>query len=164
MKANDNCIEINLAEQSLKLKTGGKIIKQYPASTAKNGAGELQDSECTPRGKHVIAEKIGQGSKLNSVFVGRKESGEIYKPELRQAHPERDWILTRILWLRGSEPGRNLDGAVDSYHRYIYIHGTPEDVDMNIPGSRGCIRLRNRDIIDLFDRIDEGTPVNITED
>ncbi len=122
------------------------------------------DSECTPRGQHVIAEKIGAGCEVNAVFVGRQATEELYTPELRRNNPGRDWILTRILWLRGCEPGRNQGGMVDSYNRYIYIHGTPDDVDMNKPGSRGCIRLRNRDIIDLFDRVDEGTAVNILED
>jgi L,D-transpeptidase catalytic domain len=140
------------------------LIKEYPVSTAKNGAGEEMGSECTPRGRHVIAGKIGANCPANSVFVGREASGEIYGPELRKRHPQRDWVLTRILRLRGCEPGRNLDGNVDSYNRYIYLHGSPDDVDINTPGSHGCIRLRNQDIIELFDRVEEGTSVNIIED
>lgn len=164
MNSKNHWIEINLTTQTLSLMSEDDSIKQYPVSTAKNGAGEMMDSECTPRGKHIIAEKIGANSQVNTVFIGRQASGEIYEPELRKTQPDRDWILTRILWLRGSEPGRNLEGKVDSYDRHIYIHGTPDDVDMNVPGSHGCVRLRNQDIIDLFDQVKEGTPVNITED
>ena len=164
MNRDNPRIEISLANQTLRLIAAGDVIKQYPVSTAKKGAGETMDSECTPRGKHLIAEKIGANCEINSVFVGRMASGEIYEPKLRQMELDRDWVLTRILWLRGAEPGRNLDGKVDSYNRYIYLHGTPDDVDINVPGSHGCIRLRNTDIIDLFDRVEEGTVVTITED
>ncbi|MFT5132164.1 MAG: L,D-transpeptidase YbiS [Gammaproteobacteria bacterium] len=161
---NDKWIEISLSAQTLSLLSKKGQIKHYPVSSAKNGAGEIMDSECTPRGKHVIAEKIGASSEVNTVFVGRQASGEIYEPSLRKRHPERDWILTRILWLRGTEPGLNMGGKVDSFDRYIYIHGTPDDVDMNVCGSRGCIRLRNQDVIDLFEQVEEGTSVIITED
>ncbi len=164
MNTKNQWIEVSLSRQSLSLMSADGLIKKYPASTAKNGAGELIDSECTPRGKHVIAEKIGANRQVNSVFVGRQASGEIFEPGLRKTHPDRDWILTRILWLRGTEPGRNLNGEVDSYSRYIYIHGTPDDMNMNTPGSRGCIRLRNQDIIELFDWVEEGTVVTIMED
>lgn len=159
---NDRCvIEVSIQDQKLYLKSGDKIIKTYPVSTAKNGPGEIRDSECTPRGKHVIAEKIGDGCEINTVFVGRRPTGEIYRPELRGAHPDRDWILTRILWLRGTEDGINKNGEVDSYRRYIYIHGSPDDVEMGKPGSRGCIRMRNRDVIELFDKIAIDTEVMI---
>lgn len=120
-------------------------------------------SGCTPRGKHVIAEKIGGGAEINTVFVGRCPTGEIYSPALRRQHPGRDWILTRILWLRGVERGVNRGGEVDSYNRYIYIHGAPDDVPMGTPGSAGCIRMRNKDIIALFERVQVGTPVKIQE-
>ena len=159
----DNWIEINLSAQVLSLMAIDGLVKQYPVSTAKNGAGEIMDSECTPRGEHVIAEKIGASCEVNSVFVGRQPSGEIYHPSLRELHPERDWILTRIMWLHGTEPGRNHGGKVDSYDRFIYIHGTPDDVDISKCGSHGCVRLRNQDVIDLFDRVEEGTKVLITE-
>jgi len=164
MPADKPWIEISLADQSLRLRTGDGVLRQYPASTAKNGAGEMMDSECTPRGAHVIAEKIGADCGINTVFVGRRPTGERYSTALRRRHPGRDWILTRILRLRGTEPGRNLHGDVDSYERFIYIHGTPEDVDLTVPGSHGCVRLRNEDIIDLFDRVEEGTAVIIRED
>ncbi|NKB38845.1 MAG: L,D-transpeptidase family protein [Gammaproteobacteria bacterium] len=163
MNTDEYRIEINLAEQSLKLLKGDELLQQYPVSTARNGAGEMIDSECTPRGQHIIAEKIGEGCALNSVFVGRQETGEIFSQEMAIQHPQRDWILTRILRLRGLEAGRNLNGDVDSYARYIYIHGTPDTVDISTPGSHGCIRLRNRDIVELFDLVDKSTPVNISE-
>lgn len=157
-------IEVNLSWQTLSLMAKDGVIKKYTISSALNGAGEIMDSECTPRGKHVIAEKIGAGCEANTVFVGRQATGELYEPALAEKFPERDWILTRILWLRGIEPGRNQGGNVDSYRRYIYIHGMPDDVDINTCGSRGCIRLRNQDIIDLFDQVEEGAMVTITED
>ena len=163
MSHSDPYIKVDISRQVLELFSGDKLLKSYPASTAKNGTGEIMDSECTPRGQHVIAEMIGENSPVNSVFVGRKETGEIFNPCMRDSEPERDWILTRIMWLRGKQPGFNLDGNVDSYQRYIYIHGTPDDVDMSVPGSRGCIRLRNQDIIELFDIVDEGTDVEINE-
>lgn len=156
-------IEISIGSQTLILYSGDECLCRYPVSTARNGAGEQRDSFCTPRGEHRIAEKIGDGCAPGTVFVGRRPTGELYSPDLRQAGPERDWILTRILWLEGMEAGRNRGGDVDSRNRYIYIHGTPDDVDMSVPGSRGCIRMRNDDIIDLFDRVDSGTPVLISE-
>lgn len=163
MNNSKHRIEINLSEQSLKLLHGKEVLKQYPVSTARNGAGELINSECTPRGQHVIAEKIGADCALNTVFVGRKETGELFSQELAAQYPDRDWILTRILRLRGTEAGRNLNGNVDSYERYIYIHGTPDEVDITTPGSHGCIRLYNKDIVELFELVDEATPVNINE-
>ena len=119
------------------------------------------DSECTPRGQHRIDAKIGAGCPVNSVFVGRVPTGEIYDRALRVRHPDRDWILTRIMWLRGIEDGNNAGGNVDSKARYIYIHGTPDDTDMSVNGSRGCIRMSNHDIEQLFDLVDEETPVYI---
>jgi len=154
-------IEISLADQTLKLVQGDQMMREYTVSTAKNGPGEAMNSECTPLGEHVITEKIGDGEPANRVFVSREPTGEIYTPELRQQHPDRDWILTRILWLSGCEEGRNKGGDVDSHDRYIYIHGAPDDVAMGQPGSRGCIRMRNEDVIELFDLVAEATRVVI---
>lgn len=154
-------IEISLADQTLKLVQGDQMMREYAISTAKNGPGEMMDSECTPRGEHVITEKIGDGQSVNSIFVGREPTGEIYTPELRKLHPDRDWIITRILWLSGCENGRNKGGNVDSHDRYIYIHGAPDDVAMGQPGSRGCIRMRNEDVIELFGMVEESTRVVI---
>ncbi len=157
-------IQISISDQKLTLFDGNKLIKQYSISTAKNGPGEEMDSECTPCGEHIITEKIGEGSESNSVFVGRIATGELYDPTLRELHPERDWILTRILWLSGTEEGKNKGVNVDSYDRYIYIHGSPDDVEMGQPGSRGCVRMRNMDVVELFDLIDVGTRVIINDD
>lgn len=156
-------IEINLGKQCLRLFNGDELIGEYTVSTAKNGPGEQMDSECTPRGAHAIAEKIGDGCSLNTVFVNRQATGEIYTSALRELHPGRDWILTRILWLTGLEPGINQGGNVDSHDRYIYIHGSPDDVAMGIPGSRGCIRMHNEDVIELFNRVSVNTGVLIRE-
>ncbi len=160
----DKHIEVNISTQTLTLFAGDDVIKQYTISTAKNGPGEQMDSECTPRGKHLIREKIGAACKANTVFVGREPTGELYHPELREQFPDRDWILTRILWLSGSEAGKNKGGRVDSYDRYIYIHGGPDDVAMGVPGSRGCVRMRNADMIELFDLVETETGVNIVEE
>jgi lipoprotein-anchoring transpeptidase ErfK/SrfK len=156
-------IEIDLGSQRLRLLRGDELLREYPVSTARNGAGERMDTGCTPRGRHVIAEKLGEGAAPGTVFVGRRPTGEIYSAELRAQSPSRDWILTRILWLSGAEPGRNQGGEVDTHDRYIYIHGAPEDVPMGTPGSAGCIRMRNQDVIDLFDRVPPGTGVLIRE-
>ena len=149
----DYYIELILSEQRLFLKKAGWVEKTYRVSTAANGAGEKQNSACTPRGKHSIAEKTGAGCAVNTVFVGRKPTGEYYTPALARQFPERDWILTRILRLSGEEPGFNKGGEVDSYARFIYIHGAPDEVEMGIPGSHGCIRMHNQDVIHLFDRV-----------
>ncbi len=157
-------IEIGLREQRLWLRAGGRVLAGYPCSTARNGPGEVQDSECTPRGWHAVAEKIGAECAPGTVFVARRPTGEICSAELRARAPGRDWILTRILWLTGLEPGRNQGGNVDSKNRYIYIHGAPDDAAMGMPGSRGCVRMRNSDIIDLFERVSVGTRVHICDD
>jgi L,D-transpeptidase YbiS len=160
----DYHIEISLTNQCLRLKHGAQVITEYLVSTGRNGPGELQDSECTPRGEHVIYAKIGAHCLPDTVFVSRRPTGEIYTPELRARFPSRDWILTRIVWLAGREPGKNAGGNVDSRERYIYIHGAPDDVPMGMPGSRGCIRMRNADIIQLFNLIEVGMRVVIVED
>lgn len=157
-------IIISIPEQSLTLFDDDKQLKQYSISTARNGPGEKMDSECTPCGTHVISEKIGEGAEANSVFVGRVATGEIYHPSLREQHPDRDWILTRILWLSGMEEGKNKGGKLDSHDRYIYIHGSPDDVSMGQSGSRGCIRMRNNEVIELFEMIEVGTEVAINDE
>jgi len=141
----------------------GKVVQTYTISSAKNGVGEIMDSECTPRGWHKIRAKIGEGASVNTVFVGRRPTGEIYSPELATQFDNRDWILTRIFWLSGLEPGKNRLGNVDTMRRYVYIHGAPDRVKMGKPGSRGCIRMRNSDIIELFERIPVGTKVLIDD-
>jgi lipoprotein-anchoring transpeptidase ErfK/SrfK len=162
-KITQRIIEIDLARQRLVLKEGDSILLDTTVSTARNGAGEINGSECTPRGRHVIHEKIGSGCEVNSVFVGRQPTGELYSRRLAEKYPGRDWILTRILWLDGTEEGINKSGNVDTLQRFVYIHGSPDNVTMGEPGSHGCIRLRNDDVIRLFDLVDVGTPVMIRE-
>jgi L,D-transpeptidase YbiS len=142
----------------------GKVLGEYPVSTAKAGVGEMTGSYQTPRGRHRIRAKIGNGQPENAVFVGRRPTGEIWTPELYEQFPGRDWILTRILWLSGCEPGRNRLGCVDTMRRYVYIHGSPDTAQMGVPGSHGCVRMRNADIVELFDRVPCYSEVEITED
>lgn len=157
-------IEVSIADQQLRLLDAqGEVVASYLVSTALNGPGETKNSCCTPRGLHVVRAKIGEGAIMGSVFVGRRATGEVWSHELGKQHPERDWILTRILWLSGQELGFNRLADVDSMQRYIYIHGTPDDQPMGIPHSHGCIRMRNRDVVNLFDAVPVGTSVNIIE-
>lgn len=157
-------IEISIPEQRLRLlDAAGIVLAEYPVSTALNGPGESKNSGCTPRGRHVIRAKIGAGAPTASVFIGRRPTGEIWTPALAEQHPERDWILTRILWLSGCEPGVNRLGACDSMQRYIYIHGTPDSEPMGVPCSHGCIRMRNDDVVALFDRVPVGTSVVVRD-
>lgn len=159
--AGEPYIDISIAEQRLRLLQSTHILSEYPVSTAQNGPGQLKGSECTPTGWHKIRAKIGGYAPLNSVFVGRRPTGEIYTPRLALKYPERDWILSRILWLSGLEPGYNRYGDVDSAWRYIYIHGCPDELMQGIPASHGCIRMRNADVVELFDSIDAGCKVFI---
>lgn len=156
-------IVVSVRRQELALLENGEPVRTWPVSTAANGPGEKNGSLCTPRGRHVIAEKVGPNAPLNAVFIGRIATGEIWTPELAAQHPDRDWILTRILWLEGCEEGRNRGGDVDSRQRFIYIHGTPDNEPMGVPASHGCIRMRNEDVVELFERVAEGTEVRIEE-
>ncbi|MEE9446713.1 MAG: L,D-transpeptidase [Arenicellales bacterium] len=156
-------LEVDIAEQSLRVFKNESLFKTYSISSAANGVGEVINSECTPRGEHIIRAKIGADSPVNAVFVGRRFTGEIYTPQMRAQFPNRDWILTRILWLSGTQQGKNRLGRVDTMRRYVYIHGTPDEVEMGQTGSRGCIRMRNQDLIELFDQVDVGTAINIIE-
>lgn len=156
-------IMVSISQQTLSLFKEGNLIKIYQVSTGKNGAGETFGSEKTPRGKHIIRAKIGHGECENTVFRARRPTGEIYSQELALQFPERDWILTRILWLSGKEVGKNRLGTTDTMRRYIYIHGTPDTTELGKPGSRGCIRMRNQELIELFDLVPVGTEIYINE-
>ena len=158
-------IEILISRQELHLYDDiGGVIAHYPVSTAVNGAGCEKDSGCTPLGAHIIRAKIGDSAALNTVFKGRRPTGEICTPELMTQFPNRDWILTRILWLSGKEVGKNRLGNVDTMQRYIYIHGSPDSTEMSKVGSYGCVRMRNDDVIALFNVVAVGTRVFIHED
>jgi lipoprotein-anchoring transpeptidase ErfK/SrfK len=158
---------INIAQQTLTLYQQHIEVGRYTISTAKNGIGSQQDSGCTPLGQHLIAQKIGGSEPINAVFIGRVATGEVYSARLAAEQPERDWILSRILWLDGVEDGinkgSNSQGGCDTYQRYIYLHGTPDSEPMGVPRSHGCVRMRNQDIIELFAHVHEGTSVSIIE-
>ena len=155
-------IVIDVPSQSLELQgDAGEVLKRYAVSTAKNGVGEENGSFCTPRGRHIVRAKIGAGQPSGTVFRGRRPTGEVWSPELHASRPGRDWILTRLLWLSGCEPGFNRLGGVDTMRRMIYIHGAPDSVPMGEPGSHGCIRMRNADVAELFDLVPCYTSVEI---
>lgn len=163
MSAAEINIIVSIGEQLLSLYDDQTLLKSYSVCTAKNGVGEQFGSECTPRGKHIIRAKIGDGEPLGSVFIGRRLTGEIYQHEDAKSQPKRDWILTRILWLSGLEKGKNRLGKVDTMRRYIYIHGAPDELVTKTPSSHGCIRMLNDNVIDLFERVSVGTKVLIIE-
>ena len=157
-------ISITIASQTLELlDADGKILRRYSVSTAANGVGEEYGSFCTPRGQHIVRAKIGAGQPLNTVFVKRRPTGEIYTSQLGAQHPGRDWMLTRLLWLSGCELGFNRLGTRDTMRRYIYIHGTPDTTVLGQPGSKGCIRMHNSDLLELFNLIPVGAMVSIDE-
>ena len=156
-------VHIDVAQQRLHLVVDGATECSYAISTALKGVGERNGSGCTPRGQHRVRAKVGAGCAPGTVFVGRRATGEVYSPELAAAHPGRDWILSRILWLTGCEPGVNRGGAVDTLRRYIYLHGCPDGAPMGVPASHGCVRMANADVMDLFDRVAVGTLVRIEE-
>ncbi|MCK7501222.1 MAG: L,D-transpeptidase [Comamonadaceae bacterium] len=160
---SERLIHVSVPDQRLTLVAGKATLAVYPVSTARNGPGERRGSGCTPRGWHRIRIKIGAGLPLDTVFVGRRPTGEIYGPELAARQPERDWILTRILWLTGLEPGRNRGGECDTLRRFIYIHGCPDRAPMGVPLSHGCIRMRNRDLLALFEQVAVGDRVFIAD-
>lgn len=156
-------IDIDLTRQQLRLIDGSKTLREYTVSTGGNGIGEINGSGCTPRGRHYVRACVGAGQPAGSVFVARRPTGEIWSEELHRKYPKRDWMLTRILWLSGTEIGRNRLGCVDTFRRYIYLHGTPPITKLGEPGSKGCVRMRNEDIIELFDHVPYGTEVNLYE-
>lgn len=158
-------IHISILKQTLRLfDDNQQLLAEYAVSTAANGVGCEKDSGCTPLGQHIVRAKIGEGAAANTVFVARRPTGEICTPALMAEFPNRDWILTRILWLSGREIGINRLGNVDTMQRYIYIHGTPDSTELGKIGSHGCVRMRNADMIELFDRIPVGTTVDIVNE
>lgn len=155
-------IDIDVPAQTLTLlDDSAKVVRRYLVSTGKNGVGEQNGSNCTPRGRHIVRAKIGGGHPLRTVFRGRRPTGEVWTPQLHAAHPGRDWMLTRILWLSGCEPGFNRLGTLDSMRRFIYIHGAPDSAPMGDPGSHGCVRMRNDEVVELFDLVPVYIPVEI---
>lgn len=156
-------IEVSLEDQRLYLLENGDLVQVYAVSTARNGAGQRNGSECTPLGRHIIRARIGANQPAGTIFVARRPTGEIFSHDMLQEFPERDWILSRILWLSGTEVGINRLGNVDTMRRYIYIHGAPDELPIGIPASHGCVRMRNEDIIELYDAVPIGTTVTIVK-
>jgi len=154
-------LSISLTRQTLQVTRQGRVEREFLVSTSRYGPGEQQGSLCTPRGRHVIRARIGGHLPVGAVLRGRRPTGVVYSPELQRQAPGRDWILSRILWLSGLEPGRNRLGSVDTMQRYIYIHGTPDQEPMGVPFSHGCIRMRNADVCWLFDAVLPGTLVDL---
>lgn len=156
-------LHISIADQRLYGFAAGRLLVSYPVSTALNGPGELSGSNCTPRGLHEVRARIGTDLPLNAVLRGRRWTGEVWSEALNEQFPGRDWILSRILWLSGREPGFNRLGKVDSMRRYIYVHGTPDTEPMGVPRSHGCVRMRNADLLELFPRVPVHCAVRIYE-
>lgn len=156
-------LEIDLARQMLRLWDQGRALREASVSTGANGIGEINGSGCTPRGRHIVRARIGAGLPAGAVFRRRRPTGEIWSPELHAQCPGRDWILTRILWLSGTERGRNRMGCVDTFRRYIYLHGTPPTTRLGVPGSKGCVRVANGEMIELFDLLPLGAEVDLHE-
>lgn len=156
-------IEVDLGAQRVRLWHGAQLRREYLVSTGANGAGERNGSGCTPRGRHLVRAKIGSELPLGAVLRGRRWTGEVWSPALHAQQPGRDWILSRILWLSGTERGRNRLGDVDTFRRYIYIHGTPDEDTLGMPASHGCVRMRNEEWIELYDLIPIGTEVDLHE-
>jgi L,D-transpeptidase YbiS len=163
MKSSSLKLLVSISSQTVQLLDGEKLLCAYPVSTGVAGASEQRDSGGTPRGRHVIRAKVGAGCPHGTVFVGRRPTGEIWPHAVHGKPTDRDWILTRILWLGGLEPGRNYGGAADTLRRYIYLHGCADEASLGTPVSHGCIRMRNTDIVALFDQVAVGTEVLIIE-
>jgi len=154
-------LEVDLCRQVLRVLDEGEPTRIFGISTSRFGPGEAAGSNCTPRGSHVIRARIGCGLPEGACLVGRRFTGEVWSPELAHCAPDRDWILSRVIWLSGREPGRNRLGVVDTMRRYIYIHGTPDSEPIGVPFSHGCIRMRNADVIELFNMVLPGMPVEL---
>lgn len=163
-KMQGTWLHISLVDQTLRLKRGADTVKSWPIASGKAGAGEQKGSGATPRGWHQIRLAIGENAPRGAVFVARRWTGEVHSAALQAQFPDRDWILSRILWLTGLEPGRNRGGSVDTLSRYIYIHGCPDGSVLGEPISHGCIRLANDAVMALFQEVNAGTKVLIEED
>lgn len=162
--STEQVVLIDASNQKLLLIEKGQVTHRWIISTAEAGLGSRKGSNQTPLGAHRLAQKIGDGAPLGTVFKARQNTGRIAKiltaPGARSGE---DNVTTRIMWLDGLEPGLNKGDTVDSYQRFIYIHGTDEEGRLGAPASHGCIRMRNQDVIDLYDRVREDTLVFIAE-
>ncbi|WP_069471702.1 L,D-transpeptidase [Candidatus Marithrix sp. Canyon 246] len=155
----DKKIIVDISEQKLYLHNyAKKEVKIYPVSTSKYGIGSEANSYKTPLGLHRIENKIGHGAERNTIFKARRNTG---RKAIINTPGSGDSITSRIMWLKGLELGKNSGEGIDSYRRYIYIHGTREENKIGQVASHGCIRMYNKDVIELFDRVDEGIIVEI---
>lgn len=159
--SGERWLRVSIPSQTIALVAGAEALRIWPVSTAKNGPGEQRGSECTPRGWHRIRARIGEGLPSHTVFRGRRPTGECYGGQTEADARQRDWILARILWLGGLEPGFNRFGPVDTAWRFIYIHGSPDWGVTGEPASHGCVRLRCSDMVELFDLAPVGMNVLI---
>ena len=155
-------VVVAIGAQRLYLMQDGRLFKVYPVSTSVFGPGAQENSNQTPLGLHQIKQKFGEGEPLGMIFKARKPTGRIAEIIKEPIDIPADDVTTRIMWLEGMEPGINQGGKVDSYKRYIYIHGTPEEGLIGRPASHGCVRMYNEDVIELFSKLPEGTLVYIT--
>jgi len=154
---------VNIKQQQLFYYGDEKLLKQYPISSSEKGVGNLQDSYQTPLGLHQIKEKIGDGCEIYEVFIGRQPQGNFFELQNSDIELPDDIISSRILWLDGLEAGINQGGDVDTYQRYIYIHGTMDEDKIGQPVSHGCIRMLNKDIVELYSQLEIGCEVLIEE-
>ena len=154
-------ILVDISEQRLYLKNGEQILVSYPISTSKYGEGSKENSFKTPLGNHIIKEKIGENAPINTIFISRINTKNVAVIENKPKNTANDYVTSRIMWLEGEENGINKGPGIDSYERFIYIHGTHEEGLIGVKASHGCIRMFNVDVIDLYDRIYNGTKVII---
>ena len=158
---NNLTIEIDISKQRLFLLDNMEIVRSYPISSSKYGEGSTQNSFKTPLGNHVIKEMIGNNAIKNTIFTSRINTNRQAEIIHDEAKSDNDYITTRIMWLDGQEEGKNKGKGVDSYQRYIYIHGTHEEGLIGQKASHGCIRMFNSDVIELFNDVKKGTKVYI---
>ena len=159
--SQNNIIIVDISEQRLYLYSNNDLIQSFPVSTSKYGEGQTENSFKTPLGLHKIKEKIGHKAPINTIFTARVNTNKRADVQIKQNDTEDDFVTSRIMWLDGLEDGINRGLGVDSYNRYIYIHGTHEEGLIGQKASHGCIRMFNNDVIELFDIVSEGTKVQI---
>ena len=159
-----NSLHVSIKDQLMTLlDEAGQVLHSYPVSTSKFGSGSQNGSNKTPLGLHRIKDKIGGAMPINEVFLGRMPHGSLEECIERGVELPDDVITSRIMWLEGMQPGMNQGGYVDTYQRYIYIHGTSDEENIGTPASMGCIRMLNADIVELFRLVESGIEVMIEE-
>ncbi len=163
LKDAEPAIIVSVTEQKLLLVKNGEVSKTYPVSSSVYGIGNKAGSNQTPLGTHTISERFGDGAEPGTIFRSRGNTGKIATIYTDKTDSDDDLVTTRIMWLQGMEPGANKGHGIDSHARYIYIHGTQEEGLIGEPASHGCIRMKNQDVIELFNSVPQGTFVEIQE-